>query len=295
MASKSSVSKKYLKKNYMATKNKYSKRLKNKHQGGINNAKGNLYEALYAVYQMALLIDSHRDNLSTTFLSSQVDGAFVDDFLVNENEVLAYHQIKNVKALNWGKELLQDFNRQLHLSNSRNEDFTLKLVYSNRTCNLLPIPDSIISHTSIEYFPYASTINQLLLSYSPFRDAISNISFSQSDDALLMLATLMYGVWAAAECHNQTSLASLSEQIKKLSKGNIDMNIYSYMPISKECANIFENIGVTYYVYDTNLYWSYGYFEGKCKWDNSLEKSLINSSPSNWEELINILSQEGIA
>lgn len=50
-------------------------------------------------------------------------------------------------------------------------------------------------------FPAEKSINQLILSYSPFKDAIQNISASgrAEDDELLGIAEAILGVWMSRE------------------------------------------------------------------------------------------------
>ena len=109
------------------------KYLKNKHKGGKNNAKGNRYENFYAVFQIASLMNSQFERLDNVYLTSQLSETFVDDLLIEkDNSIRTYHQIKDVKKLTWkNKELRNDFKRQKDISKEREEQFNLKLVYSN--------------------------------------------------------------------------------------------------------------------------------------------------------------------
>ena len=56
--------------------------LKHKNRGGKNNAKGNRYENYYAVFQIALLLNSHHERLDDVYLTTQLSNAFVDDLLI---------------------------------------------------------------------------------------------------------------------------------------------------------------------------------------------------------------------
>ena len=76
--------------------------LKHKNRGGKNNAKGNRYENYYAVFQIALLLNSYRERLDDVCLATQLSNAFVDDLLIGVgNSNKTYHQIKDVKVLSW--------------------------------------------------------------------------------------------------------------------------------------------------------------------------------------------------
>ena len=46
--------------------------LKHKNRGGKNNAKGNRYENYYAVFQIALLLNSHHERLDDVFITTQL-------------------------------------------------------------------------------------------------------------------------------------------------------------------------------------------------------------------------------
>jgi hypothetical protein len=84
------------------------KYLKNKNKGGKSNAKGNRYENYYAVFQIALLLNSYRERLDDVCLATQLSNAFVDDLLIGaENSNKTYHQIKDVKDLSWNKDRLE--------------------------------------------------------------------------------------------------------------------------------------------------------------------------------------------
>lgn len=148
------------------------KYLKNKHKGGNNNSKGNIYESFYTIYCIALFMNSHITQLDSVYFTSQLEECFVDDLLIEESNTAhrIYHQIKDVKNLSWQtKQLKHDFERQMDISSEMGENFELKLVHSNSPTMVTPIPEEIVSSTSVSFFPAEKSLNQLILSYPPSR------------------------------------------------------------------------------------------------------------------------------
>ncbi len=73
--------------------------LASKHRGGEYNRKGNQYEDYYAVFSILREMSrGHREAI----VSSQVEGAYVDDLLIADAEHKTYHQLKNKEKLSWG-------------------------------------------------------------------------------------------------------------------------------------------------------------------------------------------------
>lgn len=132
------------------------KYLKNKHKGGNNNSKGNIYESFYTTYCIALFMNSHITQLDSVHFTSQLEECFVDDLLIEESNTAhrIYHQIKDVKNLSWQTKRLQyDFERQMDISSEMGENFELKLVHSNSSTMVTPIPEEIVPSTSVSFFP----------------------------------------------------------------------------------------------------------------------------------------------
>lgn len=154
------------------------KYLKNKHKGGNNNSKGNIYESFYTTYCIALFMNSHITQLDSVHFTSQLEECFVDDLLIEESNTAhrIYHQIKDVKNLSWQTKRLQyDFERQMDISSEMGENFELKLVHSNSSTMVTPIPEEIVPSTSVSFFPAEKSLNQLILSHPPFKDAIRKL------------------------------------------------------------------------------------------------------------------------
>ena len=138
------------------------KYLMNKHKGGNNNSKGNIYESFYTTYCIALFMNSHMAQLDSVHFTSQLEDSFVDDLLIEESNTAhrIYHQIKDVESLSWQTKRLQyDFERQMNISSERGEDFELRLVHSNSPTMVTPIPEKIVSSTSVSFFPAEKSLN----------------------------------------------------------------------------------------------------------------------------------------
>ena len=272
--------------------------LKNKHRGGNNNSKGNVYENFYATYCIALLINSHISQLDVVYLTTQLEGCFVDDLLIEEQDKdtahRIYHQIKDVKDLTWKTKRLQhDFERQMDISSEAGENFELKLVHSNSSSTVTPIPEKIAACTSTCFFPAEKSINQLILSYSPFKDAIQNISASgrAEDDELLGIAEAILGVWMSRE-QKGASLYEISDELKRMGHGYINIKTYPNIDISNNCQEIFRHFNLVFYTSGINLYW-FAHdrnLSGRLKWTPEIEQKLEEAQPADFWNLIELLN-----
>lgn len=272
------------------------KYLKRKHQGGKNNSKGNQYENFYIVYCLALLMDEDISKWDDIYLTSQVLDAFVDDLLIEKptSEKL-YHQMKDVKALTWRSERLEsDFKRQMEISQEMGECFQLHLVYSAKDSFLKEIPEEISSCTTAIYFPACESLNQLLLSYIPFKDAISKIAVrgeETKDDELFGIAGTLLGAWNSCE-QKAVSLAQIAEFMRRVGEGYVNMRGYSAVEISEVCKMILNNCGLRFHINGIKLYWSSanGRLKGEIEWTSELEQKLVDNAPKDLFEVIELLS-----
>jgi hypothetical protein len=269
------------------------KYLKNKNKGGKSNAKGNRYENYYAVFQIALLLNSYRERLDDVCLATQLSNAFVDDLLIGvENSNKTYHQIKDVKDLSWNKDRLEyDFRRQKEISLENKEIFSLKLVHSNQAGHqkLVEIPKEFSDCTDVEFFPASNELNQLLW-YSPFKDAIAEIVAEgrNNDDVLIGVAGSILGAWESVNAEKSISLKQIRENISKINRYDA-LKIYPTVELPDSCKKILEDIGVTFHTNGPLFYWKYGFFEGRKEWTKEIEQNLLNNVPTKIEELISIL------
>lgn len=272
-----------------------TKYLKNKNKGGTNNAKGERYEHFFATYQIASYMYQHLTRLKSVYLSAQLENAFVDDLLIEEpNKHRIYCQLKDIKKVMWGNGRLStlkyDFKRQIDICLENDEDFELKLVYSPFNAKVT-VPEEVGSYTSILHFPACSSINQLILIHSPFKDAIRNIAVNPetTDEELAGIASGILGAWLSGEQKN-VSLQQISDYVQSMDKGYINMKTYPSVAISNECKVIFERIvNFIFYTRGTMLYWSCGNLSGKLPWTEDLEKRIIDVAPVEKWKLIEIL------
>ncbi len=274
---------------------KERKYLKNKYKGGKNNSKGAVYESYYATYQIASFMNQYTGQLNDVHLSSQLEETFVDDLLIEDPDVRKiYHQLKDVKELTWktGKShsLEYDFTRQMEVSSEKCEDFELKLIYSNPISTVSTIPTGIASCASAVHFPSCSSINQLLLSYLPFKEAIRNIALPPvEDDELSGIAAAILGAWNSVE-QKSVSLQQISDIVRSLGKGTVNIRSYPTVSVSDRCREIFSRLGITFHENGSTVHWSYKQLEGKVPWTNEKERKVEKANPATiWElmELVN--------
>jgi hypothetical protein len=271
------------------------KYLKNKNKGGKNNAKGNRYENYYAVFQIALLLNSYHKKLDDVYLTTQLSNAYVDDLLIDVvNSSRTYHQIKDVKNLSWNKGKLKfDFKRQKETCLDNKEVFSLKLVHSNQTIHqeLVEIPKEFSDSAQVEFFPAYNELGLLYWHYSPFKDAIAEIvaDGSDNDDVLYGVAGSILGAWESVNTENPISLKQIKENINKINPYDA-LKTYPTIELPDSCKKILDDIGVTFYSKGKILHWKYGNLEGKIEWSEEIEQNLLNNVPTKIEELISILS-----
>lgn len=270
--------------------------LKNKHRGGLNNSKGAVYENFYATYQIALLMNQYLSQLNEIYLTSQMEEVFVDDLLIrNLDTLLIYHQIKDVKGLTWAygesHSLLFDFTRQKEISMEKNERFCLKLVFSDLKSSVCKIPTEIEECTIVEYFPACTSINELILSHSSFKNAIQNIAIQEEveDDELSGIASAILGAWCSVRQKN-ISLQQILDITYSKGKGFINIKTYPTIKISEVCKDILTRFELSFYTNGSTLYWSYHRLKGETIWTKELEFKLENADISNIWDLMEILS-----
>lgn len=269
------------------------KYLKNKHKGGQNNSKGNTYENYYATYQIADRMFRYLKQLENVHFSSQLENVFVDDLLiVHPDSHKTYHQLKNTASLTWqtgtSQTLANDFKRQMEISSENNEDFELKLVYSEKESSVTDIPIEIAECTSIYNFPFYSTITQLILSCPSFKNTIKQITAQPeaTDEVLSGVASAILGAWCSCEQRN-ISLLQISDYIQLMGKGYVNIISYPTISLSQQCQDIFNAVeGFTYNVNGTTLYWGCGNMTGSTPWNGDLDRLIITHNPTDKWSLI---------
>jgi hypothetical protein len=237
--------------------------LKSKHQGGINNSKGNTFENFFAIYKIALLAKKNvkdKDNL----ISSQVS-CFVDDLAI---EMLAvpsadYFQIKDVATLSWDSghtyTIKDDFELQLALGKSEGIDTRCIMVVSKKSVYdslKKETPEAIKGKTDIIHFNTAASINQLIQVNKDFKDAISDICAinSPSIDKMETVATIILGVWDASD----KTKATIEQLLKKCYSINPNYIAGFESSLPSNVESIFQRIdGLSFKVENSYLVWNY--------------------------------------
>ena len=271
------------------------KYLKNKHRGGKSNAKGNQYEEYYVVYQLALLIDKYRSTPSNVYLSTQVPETFVDDLLiVQEDSHRTYHQLKDVKNISWSSNKLKyDFERQRDISLENEEQFALKIVYSDADSSVGAVPEAISDHTTAEHFPSYSSLQLLYFGFQPFQEAVKKIAthLNSTDNDLIGISGALLGAWGMVDSQLSTSLEEILEKVYSIGNGLININTYpSSIKVSDDCSALLRQIGVEYQTVGSSVYWSYGCFSGHSLWTKKIEDNIVAAAPKEFKDIIDLLN-----
>lgn len=237
--------------------------LKNKHQGGTNNSKGNTFENFFAIYKIALLAKKDikdKDNL----ISSQIQ-CFVDDLAIETPSIPGanYFQIKDVATLSWDSgqnhTIKECFELQLALGETEGIDTKCIMVVSRKSvCDSLKkeTPEAIKNKTDIIHFNAAASINQLIQVNEDFRDAMSNICAltNPSTDKLEAIATIILGVWDASD----KTKVTIDQLLKKCYDINPNYIIGFESLLPSNVENILQRIdGLAFEVENSYLKWKY--------------------------------------
>jgi hypothetical protein len=187
---------------------KHFRYLHNKHRGGVNNAKGNNFENFFAVYKIALLLDS-KSSESETLISGQTT-RFIDDLLIENEFSKKYFQIKDVQSIAWTKQghsLKKDCEIQFRLGSQEKCSTECSIVLSRKEAYqglLDSLPEDLHPKPQIIHFSTAETINALLKTNSDFKNVITRICAIKNPnlDKLEVVATILLGVWDASSKTN---------------------------------------------------------------------------------------------
>jgi len=272
-----------------------AKYLANKHRGGENNQKGSLYEDFYAVYQIVSCIASYKNSLDAVAFQTQLEDTYVDDLLIAHPSNNVYHQLKDTETLKWSdgssRTIQSDFEHQVADCKERDEKFALKLVYSASGSMVSDVPDSIKGYTSVENFPHADEINQLVLISSSFKDALRYISSkgdTSTDDELANIAVVFLGVWRGTNTNNRIPLSDIVTRAGSIF--NFNLAIYPDKVVKEDCRSILDEIeGLEYKISGRELVWSLGLLNGTCQWTDSLENTIISNKPTTKQEIAALL------
>lgn len=273
------------------------KYLVRKHTGGRANAKGNLYEDYYAVFQIVTYIAKYKSSLDAVAFQTQLEDTFVDDLLITHPKMKVYHQIKNTKHLSWktkssGRTIKSDFENQIKDCKRNGESFALKLIYSAANSRVKDtIPDSVKDYSTAEYYDFQGDLNSLILVSDEFRESLMQVSANgkaSTLDELSIIAHVFYGAWKGCNNENRVNLAEIVTRAERQKYFNL--SIYTDGTISEDCRNVLDSIdGLLYKVNGRMFEWHMGDFMGCCPWSEEIERMIVDQRPASRRELMQLL------
>lgn len=220
--------------------------LKNKHTGGISNAKGNDYERFYVIKEI-LRLCADTENLDSISFVPQVYPAYLDDLKEKYASNVIYCQIKNVEQLRWTDgnsthTIEEDFMLQSKLCEDNNEQYRLRLVYSNGNSEIKRIPDSILQYTEIEHFRSYDTVEKMIQEESDVVERFK-AKFTQFDntDKVCNFAVSLIGIWASEDNTNQeVRLVDIIKKVDDMGKGYTAL-VVPTISIPEDIEKLFES------------------------------------------------------
>lgn len=182
-------------------------RVQRKNRGGVSNEKGNTYENLFAVYQIAKYAQQVIENQIEIKFYAQIL-AFVDDLIIDSSQLnlLSHFQLKNSTQISWKTDqIAEDFRQQYHLNQSaKQRESQLYLVVSDhRTKNRreADIPEDIKPYSKVFHFPYPPNPIKLIQQQPDFNQAIRYLcAFEDPEpDKLEAVAKVLLGAWVSTD------------------------------------------------------------------------------------------------
>lgn len=267
--------------------------LKHKHTGGTSNEKGNRYESYYAVKTIVRLINKHHGELDKVAIQSQVPMAYLDDLLTVEPDKKTYHQIKDVKGINWttgknGHTLKTDFLGQKKLCKEKGESFVLKLVYSDRASSVKTKPRGLIKKTEVEFFP-AKDLNALVVGDRAFQAELRQLLYLGERlplDRIANLAISILGVWCSSDTKTPVGLDVLD---KEIASNRADYYSNQDATLSPDCIAVFESMGVGYMPSGASVTITWKKLTASIEWSDEIQDKIIAAQPHNIIELFTLL------
>lgn len=276
--------------------------LAHKHQGGLNNQKGNTFEVIYATKEIIHLYSLGVD-LDNTYVAAQLKDTFVDDFQIIYNDGLkVYHQCKDTVSLSWDEDKkgkpFYDFRWQKVYSVANGESFQLKIVYSNTGCKIhtSPIPSVIEDVTIKELFPAYPNLNAILLESEDLQSEIKSILFADRDghtlDKLSVFAEVIRSEWFELAVPNRlVSLSEIKDQTILKYGAIINFKDLPDVELSDELKNIFDRFPeFSYLVNGQNIFWSYKKLSGQFYLTDELNSRIVETNPSEIFQLITLFN-----
>ena len=263
-------------------------RLENKHRGGLNNEKGSRYEEFYATYRIASsLLNYYGHNI---LIKSQVEGAYIDDLMVETDNQYDYFQLKNVQKMEtaW-PEVREDAISQIKLSLDKQEQFSITIVYSDSTFHIT-LSDDLAKYTSLECFPFSKSIYEVIKQYSSFKNTLVELSVLENptDDVLYGLAEYIIGKWCSIDRQEGLLIATLADQIKT---SRLNTILDSNREMSSECKMILDRIpGFSYMIKGKNIVWEIEHSKNNStEWTRELENRIVLHVPNSAKEIFKML------
>lgn len=274
--------------------------LKNKHQGGINNAKGGKFELYYLVYELFNLIFQYKDQLDKTSFCIQKKDTFVDDLCFTFPDGReSFVQIKNVQSLTWGtreefKSLCYDFIRQ------KEETYPcgLSLVVSDKTVYgkmLLP-PIVLRAFVNVILFPYFEGLERYL-DEKRFLSRLKCISAYTSPkyDQLFNLAVSFCGICSSLSMKKEYTLQYVVDSVNKSSSSKINYIFGKQIEMKEETKEILSEFdGLTFSIQHSAFLWRYKWDKGELLSDQFFkfeELILRKGKLTNFEDFENIITE----
>lgn len=282
------------------TEKKY---LRNKHNGGLNNEKGNKYENYFIVYQICHYL-SQMNDLENIFFSTQTED-FIDDLLINENDNFIYHQLKNTNKLSWGKHdkmksLANDFYLQRKKTfNNKNKCYLRLVISNNKLTDKLnkSKPKDLKKILDVLYFEYYEDLSSIIKKNKIFRDSLCDIMRidNPETDKLESLASSIYGAWGESNCKG----VSINQILEKIKRNQVSfISFGENLDISDELDVILSSIeGFRFIIENNYIKWTYRntdkgiiLFEIGSEEFIQIEQQILREVPSNFTNLEEIIT-----
>lgn len=244
----------------------YAEYLQRKHRGGTSNSKGNDYENIFAVYQVALFSKDVIESQKNIYLLSQAK-VFVDDLVIEcDDDILVRHfQLKNSLSVSWesGKNpICDDFRIQYIFNEHISKKSDLKLVVS---CEQLRdkldscMPENIKSYSQVIYFCKETSFDRIFKKHDDFRNAIKYLCAldNPEPDKLECVAKVLVGAWVTSD-KSKVSVMEIITEAQQLSPTSYIRSLDLQLKLDSEVENILKNIeGFTYKISNGYLEWEF--------------------------------------
>jgi hypothetical protein len=276
----------------------------NKRRGGDAGNKGTRYEDHFVAYKVAeaaaALIDAPSG--ADPHIRSQADG-FVDDVRIAIPSATDYYQLKNADSVNWSSgehPIATDFALQFRLSRHLDEpgpSTALVVPTANLAAMLRKnIPGAIAAHTQVRHFPWAVTLNRLVLESDTLRNLLRKLASVEnaSDD---VLSGVMYALMnACLERPEGATALELFAQAAKLFPNQLrlmpaDADSFRYLFLRDAFMRVLANIeGLSYGAERGFFHWSgfgtSGIFESDVSSDafKAFQDEVVRRNPATFED-----------